>query len=418
MRKRILFIFSILAFLMYPLSLSAQDSTAGDQALTPDFDGDGHVSFSDFLAFVSHFGSRQGDEKYEARFDLDSDGAIEFSDFLIFISSFGRDVSSPSVDIPDANLRAVIAKSLGRGSDETITQGEMATLTRLEAPNANIRDLTGLEFATHLTRLDLGVARMAWRYVNSNRISDLSPLSGLDSLERLYLSENRISDLSPLSGLTSLEVLGLSENSISEVSALSDLTKLEVLGLAGNSISDLSPLSGLDSLEVLGLAGNSISEVSALSGLTSLEWLGLSENSISDIMPLSGLDSLEVLGLSENSISDITPLSGLTSLRWLWLDSNNISDLSPLVANTGLGHGDVIDVRSNPLSDTSINKHIPDLQSAGVEVRSRSRSSKPAVEKEEQDIFREMMELLRIEESQAGDYIYRRWEKKDGISSK
>ena len=198
------------------------------------------------MAFVSHFGSRQGDEKYEARFDLDSDGAIEFSDFLIFISSFGRDVSSPSVDIPDANLRAVIAKSLGRGSDETITQGEMATLTRLEAPNSNIKDLTGLEFATHLTRLDLGVARMAWRYVNSNRISDLSPLSGLDSLERLYLSENRISDLSPLSGLTSLERLYLSENRISDLSPLSGLDSLEVLRLSENSISDLSPLSGLD----------------------------------------------------------------------------------------------------------------------------------------------------------------------------
>ena len=146
--------------------------------------------------------------------------------------------------------------------------------------------------------------------------------------------------------------------------------------------------------------------------------LGLSENSISDVSALSDLTTLEVLDLSENSISDITPLSGLTSLRGLWLDKNNISDLSPLVANTGLARGDVVDVRDNPLSDTSINTHIPTLEGAGVEVRFSA--SKLVVGKTEQDIFLEMMELLRIEESQAGDYIYRRWmeERKDGISSK
>ena len=127
MRKQILFILSTFALLIYPLSLSAQVAMPS----SPDFDGDGLVSFSDFLAFVSHFGSRQGDEKYEARFDLDSDGAIEFSDFLIFISSFGKEVSSsPIVDIPDANLRAVIEDSLGKASDAPITQSEMATLTR------------------------------------------------------------------------------------------------------------------------------------------------------------------------------------------------------------------------------------------------------------------------------------------------
>ena len=440
MCKRILFILSTLALLMHPLFLSAQ------VAMSPsaDFDGDGQVGFSDFLAFVSHFGSRQGDEKYEVKYDLDSDGAIEFSDFLIFISSFGKEVFSGEdampVDIPDANLRAVIADSLGKASGAPIVRGEMATLTRLEAPNANIRDLTGLEFATRLTRLDLGVKRIAGRFVNSNRVSDLSPLSGLTSLERLYLTENRVSDLLPLSGLDSLEILRLSENSISEVSALSGLTSLEWLyladnsisdlsplsglanleglGLASNSISDITPLSGLDSLEAVSLVGNSISDLSPLSSLTNLEWLGLSENSISDITPLSGLTKMEVLGLSENSISDITPLSGLTSLRGLWLDKNNISDLSPLVDNTGLSRGDVVDVRDNPLSDTSINTHIPTLEGAGVQVRFSA--SKPTVGKTEQDIFREMMELLRIEERQAGDYIYHRWmeEEKDVISSK
>ena len=56
--------------------------------VTPDFDGNGVVDFSDFLQFVAVFGSRQGDPGYDAKYDLDSDGAIDFDDFLTFVNAF------------------------------------------------------------------------------------------------------------------------------------------------------------------------------------------------------------------------------------------------------------------------------------------------------------------------------------------
>ena len=610
------------------------------QAVTPDFNGDSVVNFADFLAFAGQFGARQGDGQYEAKYDLDSDGAIGFGDFLLFSSSFGKEISTSDdgstgiVTIPDANLSAEIEIALGKARGASISRAEMASLTSLEAPNANIRDLTGLEFATRLTRLDLsdniiqdltplsGLTNLTTLilsdnsisdltplssltnltflslydgtmigdrsvlsrlfnlsvadipdpnlraaikiamgktsdapitdfemtflseleapnsnirdlnglelatsltslnlgtefvsgegYVNSNHISDFSPLSGLTNLRRLdlggnsisdlsalsgaisrltrlerldldnnsisdvsplsgltnlrqlWLFRNSISDLSPLSGLTNLERLILFSNNISDISALSGLIRLERLDLDNNSISDVSALSGLTILKSLFLSRNNISDVSSLSGLPNLEWLWLSGNSISDvsslsglpnlirlflhsnsmsdvsslsglprlrtlildnnsisnITPLSGLTSLTSLLLSRNNISDIsvlsgltnllslslsrnnianlTPLSGLNSLRSLSLSSNNISDLSPLVANTGLGSGDRVDVRNNPLSATSINTHIPILQDRGIELRFGA--LKPAVEKIKQDIFREMMELLEIEE--------------------
>ena len=58
--------------------------------ITPDFDGDGTVGFSDFLQFAANFGLSQGDTGYDTRFDLDGDGAVGFSDFLIFAGSFGQ----------------------------------------------------------------------------------------------------------------------------------------------------------------------------------------------------------------------------------------------------------------------------------------------------------------------------------------
>ena len=53
----------------------------------------------------------------------------------------------PSVTIPDAALRAKIAETLDKSGGVQLTAGDMLGLTRLDALNANIQDLTGLEYA-------------------------------------------------------------------------------------------------------------------------------------------------------------------------------------------------------------------------------------------------------------------------------
>ena len=85
---------------------------------------------------------------------------------------------------------------------------------------------------------------------------------------------------------------------------------------------------------------------------------------------LTGLDA------QESNIRVLTGLEFATNLTWLWLWGNNISDISPLVANTGLGKGDTVDVRGNPLSYLSlpIHTHIPTLQSRGVTVEFNDRT--------------------------------------------
>ena len=374
------------------------------QAVTPDFNGDGMVGFADFLVFGNLFGARQGDGKYEAKYDLDGDGKIGFSDFLIFGNNFGKKISSPggsgndedtTVSIPDANLRAVITESLGKPHDAPITSAEMASLTRLEAKNAGISDLTGLEYATNLTQLDFGEEWVSGDgNRNSNNISNIAPLSGLINLTRLDLSNNDISDIKPLSGLTNLTSLSLDRNNISDIKPLADLTKLTSLdlgdnfvsdsdiaplsslinltrlALSNNDISDIKPLADLTNLTSLNLSSNNISDIKPLSGLTNLRSLYLFNNNISDIKPLADLINLTSLNLGSNDISDIKPLSGLTNLRSLYLFNNDILDIAPLVANRGLSEGDYVNVSTNPLSTTSINTHIPALKNRGVRVNS------------------------------------------------
>ncbi len=290
------------------------------------------------------------------------------------------------VTIHDAKLRAAIAETLGKASFATITKGRMSTLRILEASDAGIRDLTGLEFATNLKYLKLdgntfrdgsalrgltalsSLTNLEILGLSGNNISDLSPLRGLTNLENLDLDLNNISDLSPLRGLTNLIWLNLVFNNISDLSPLRGLTNLKGLRLLGNNISDLSPLRGLTNLTDLGFGDNNFSDsaISVISGLTNLTYLHLGYNNLSDsdISFLSDLTNLERLELQNNNISDISPLSGLTNLIWLRGSFNNISDISPLSGLTNLIN---LELSSNNISDVSPLRGLTSLKGLWLE---------------------------------------------------
>ena len=168
--------------------------------------------------------------------------------------------------------------------------------------------------------------------------------------------------------METLVVFYATEKNITNLTGLETATNLTNLYLTHNSISNISPLAGLTKLTVLELGNNNIRDISSLARLTNLTTLNLWKNIISDVSPLATLTNLIQLTLNTNFISDISPLVGLTELKELRLHDNSISDLSPLVANTGLGNRDVVMVLRNPLSNASINNHIPALQSRGVTV--------------------------------------------------
>ena len=167
-----------------------------------------------------------------------ADGTIELWDTSGLMRE--RLEALAEIDIPDPNLRAAIATALGRPQSASIIRAAMATLTELNASDASISNLTGLEFATKLTSLDLG----------GNNISDISVVAGLTKLKWLNVARNNISDVSSLAGLTNLTRLYLGDNNISDISVVAGLTKLESLyllwwgqqhlNLWGNNITDIS----------------------------------------------------------------------------------------------------------------------------------------------------------------------------------
>ena len=188
----------------------------------------------------------------------------------------------------------------------------------------------------------------------NNQIDDLTGFedSGLPELWYIRLNENRIADLRPLSSLSGLPELQLelSMNQISDLRPLSNLSSLSALTLEGNQIADIGPLSGLVALEGLGLSGNQLTDIGAVVSLINLRILNLQFNQISELRPVSGLINLRALTFGHNQVEDISPLGGLMNLQWLSTYENRISDISVL---SGLANLSVLYAYSNQISDIS-----------------------------------------------------------------
>ena len=245
------------------------------------------------------------------------------------------------ISIPDVNLHIAVESALGKAAGILITAADMARLERLEADEAGIRNLTGLEAATRLERIEF----------RHNAISDLSPLAGLTQLNNIKLRGNRITDVSPLAGLINVDWLGLEENEITDLSPLKGLIKLNGIGISGNPVSNVAPLASLTSLEGIAAWNTRISNFSVLSKLPRLRWIEFGgDRSVSKIPSLKGLKTLRRLEISESNIADLSPLAELTQLQELTLVNNLISDVSPLRNLKNLEH---LNLDANVISDVS-----------------------------------------------------------------
>ena len=242
------------------------------------------------------------------------------------------------VHIPDPNLAAAIRSQIG----QSITTHTILNLTKLDANEKGIKDLTGLEHAYNLKDLLLGgntisdvsplaeLTQLTSLRLDGNTIPDVSLLAQFTQLQHLYLSRNQIQDITPLAQLTELRSLFISHNPINDITPLIGLTQLNRLGLTKNNISDISPLTKLVQLSTLYLGDNQIQDITPLTQLTELTDLLLYKNQIQDITPLAGLTRLARLRLGDNQINDVSPLAELTNLAWLLLRNNQINDVNPL----------------------------------------------------------------------------------------
>ena len=256
--------------------------------------------------------------------------------------------------------------------------------------HVRLPDVLSLPYATSLNVLNL----------RGLDIEDVSRLPELASLGWLNLDFNSVSDVSPLGRLTGLVELRLESNRVADVSALVQRsvwsTDSPRLTLSGNPLSHASihehipvlrswgvevvfekpddhvviPDAALRAIIARTVADSSrlVDEPLTEEAMASLWRLQAFGAGVADLTGLEAATGLAQLYLGSNAVSDLSPLRNLTNLTGLDLSDNQVGDLLPLVDNPAVDEGDWVTLDGNPLSEESVNEHVPALLARGVRV--------------------------------------------------
>ncbi|PLR67940.1 hypothetical protein CYJ36_11525 [Bacillus sp. UMB0893] len=228
------------------------------------------------------------------------------------------------VEIKDEYLKMSIKEQLGLRRD--ITESDMKKLTSLTA--YAVEDLSGLEKAENLTRLEL---------VFSN-IKDLTVLTELKQLEYLDLTLTDANNYSQLSAVTSLKTLILAGTGVKDLSSFTELTNLELLNLMYTEVENLDSLSSLQRLEELDISYSSVKSIKVLETLKSLKKVILYGPGYFDVMDeIESFKNEKVEFFTDENLDiyleAIKPIDNGVSLSWEYAGSGKLDHYELTVNN-------------------------------------------------------------------------------------
>ena len=232
------------------------------------------------------------------------------------------------VTFPDPNLEAAVRDALSISSPTPIYQTNLSStsFTNFSANGRGIVDLTGLQYATNLTRLEVRGA------FGPPGLTDFSILANFRKLTYLDVAGNRATNGSPVAGLTNLTYLDLgwnrdaTDNSIRDMSFLTNLRHLEWLSIFYLRFNDLGPLAGLTALTNVNFSYNyTATNSGALNALTNMVELYAASVGLSNITFASQMPRLDKLDFSYCNVSDLSPALG-RNLLGLWAAYNPLTN--------------------------------------------------------------------------------------------
>jgi internalin A len=254
--------------------------------------------------------------------------------FAAILLSVGASAQAQVVSFPDPNLEAAVRDALHIYAPTNIYQTDLAspTFTNFSVNGRGIVDLTGLQYATNLTTLQLQGS------FGQPGLTDIAVLANLRKLTLLDLAYNRVTNGSPIAGLTNLTYLDLgwnrdaTDNSIRDISFLTTLRHLQWLSLFYLRIDDLGPLTGLTALTNVNFSYNySATNSGELNALTNMVELYAASTGLSNITFASQMPRLNKLDFGNCNVSDLSPVLGWNLLA-LWAANNPLTNAN-LVTN-------------------------------------------------------------------------------------
>ena len=206
-----------------------------------------------------------------------------------------------------------------------------SNLNNLNLSDNNISDDSEINYLNNLNILYLTNNKLNGKYTSIENLYYIKTLglSG-NNIESLNSLDNLIKKASDNYAEIQLSSLILSNNKISDVSILSKIPTLENIDISGNNISDISVLKSNNKIKTLNVSNNNITDINVIKNFANtLNTFNASKNNIKDISAIKNV-SLTELNLSSNKIEDITPIKLQTMLKTLDLSSNNIQDIQSL----------------------------------------------------------------------------------------
>jgi Leucine-rich repeat (LRR) protein len=267
---------------------------------------------------------------------------------LLLLLGFCTQTNAQTINIPDANFKGMLLNAspsntiatnsshfpitIDTNGDGEIQLIEALQVHQLRVMNANISDLTGIEYFANLNNLNCSynqltnlniintIPNLVTLSCNNNQLISLN-ISSLTTLEQLWCNNNTITSAN-LTLNNNLILLECSNNPLGTLD-VSALTNLQILRCLSNSLSNLD-VTTLINLHTLQCNSNSITSLN-VNTLANLKRLDFSNNAINSI-DLSALINLEYLAGTQNGLTSLN-VNSSPNLIELKCENNEISSL-------------------------------------------------------------------------------------------
>ena len=294
------------------------------------------------------------------------------------------------IKFQDKYLEEAVRKNLKKPTGPIRLQ-DLDQLKSLEAEYSGITDLSGLEYARNLEKVDLNHnglneddfwvfgmdSKIKYLDVSANEIKDINFLYSLDRLSYLDIGSTAIKDIEPLRSLTNLKELYFYGTTVKDLTPIAHLNNLVDLDISGTDITNFSPLKDLTKLETLWMRGANVNSFAFLNKLSNLKTLNIDDTFYGsddriDGSPLKNLNRLENLYMNRVQFKDFTFLQSVKNLKKLVAPISNVSTMD-VAKNVSLEYLEIESSELSGLSDLTNLKYldISDSEASNLEPLSK-----------------------------------------------
>lgn len=277
--------------------------------------------------------------RLEMSYDLFCDGDLRALTNLREIVTSGADLASLAEQVADpAQITELDLRKMESVDGISLFTG-LERLSIENMPSEDIQQLAGLQHVKQLSLVDT-VSSDSMFTENTVRVTDYSDISRMTGLESLHIRSDILKEIRFLSGLSNLTSLELEDTIIISLEPLNDMQQLRYLHLSGNDrLNDYSPVSGLSGLQDLLIYKQTSDPDPDISSLKELKKLEIS--GFMSVASLSGLTGLRELSIHNCNVDGAQALSTLTRVERLtfysvWDSYGRLDHLKFLDGMTGL----------------------------------------------------------------------------------